>query len=219
MAHRRFGAFYARSFERRPWLTLAVANASLGALSDVLAQTFERFSPSRPQSTLDTLKDKVEGREAHTQRASQGWDVARTSRFFAFGAFMAPLLAEWNRFIEYRFPLKPAGAAAAVGKVSLRALGKRVAVDQILFAPFGLAMFVGSMGLMEGRHSYEALSEKFSDVYVAALVANWKLWPLVQTINFRFMPLRYRVPFTGAVGIGWQVFLSVLNSAKGNTAK
>jgi hypothetical protein len=87
---------------------------------------------------------------------------------------MAPLLAEWNKFIEYRFPLRTvgattsagAGAAAggsavstgaqaaakgsmaagvaagaaggaaksmsSVGKVSLVALGKRVAFDQIL---------------------------------------------------------------------------------------
>lgn len=165
MAHRRFGAFYARSFERRPWLTLAVANASLGALSDILAQGFERVSSKRPQpaaelSTLDSLKEKaqrVESKAEDTVRASVGkqaagkisidghgvagantvvvqtWDVARTARFFAFGTLMAPLLAEWNKFIEFRFPLKSAGAAASnVGKVSLKALGKRVAVDQIL---------------------------------------------------------------------------------------
>lgn len=34
-------------------------------------------------------------------------------------------------------------------------------------APFGLAMFVGSMGLMEGRLSYDALSDKFSQVSLA----------------------------------------------------
>ena len=56
-------------------------------------------------------------------------------------------------------------------------------------------------------------------MFIPALVANWKLWPAVQTINFRFMPLRYRVPFTGAVGIAWQVFLSILNSAKQDESK
>jgi protein Mpv17 len=54
-------------------------------------------------------------------------------------------------------------------------------------------------------------------MFIPALLANWKVWPAVQTINFRFMPLRYRVPFTGAVGIAWQVFLSILNSAKKET--
>jgi protein Mpv17 len=106
-------------------------------------------------------------------------------------------------------------------------------------APFGLACFVGAMGFMEGR-SVEGVQSKFKEVglyslspnadsplahlstlqmYIPAIVANWKLWPLVQTVNFRYMPLRYRVPFTGAVGIAWQVFLSILNSTKQVTEK
>jgi protein Mpv17 len=101
-------------------------------------------------------------------------------------------------------------------------------------APFGLACFVGAMGFMEGR-TVEGVQTKFKEVslsphirvmktlissppdsqmYIPAILANWQLWPLVQTINFRYMPLRYRVPFTGAVGIAWQVFLSILNSTK-----
>jgi hypothetical protein len=55
-------------------------------------------------------------------------------------------------------------------------------------------------------------------MFIPALIANWKVWPAVQTINFRYMPLRYRVPFTGAVGIAWQVFLSILNAAKKDTS-
>lgn len=66
---------------------------------------------------------------------------------------------------------------------------------------------------MEGR-SLEGVSQKFDEMYLSALMANWQVWPLVQTINFRFMPLRYRVPFTGAIGIAWQVFLSILNASR-----
>ena len=75
-------------------------------------------------------------------------------------------------------------------------------------APFGLAMFVGSMGLMEGRSTGE-IKQKYSDVslphverdlqlvltaynqvFVPAILANWQVWPLVQAVNFRFMPLK-----------------------------
>lgn len=66
---------------------------------------------------------------------------------------------------------------------------------------------------MEGR-SVEGVGQKFDEMYMSALLANWQVWPLVQTINFRFMPLRYRVPFTGAIGIAWQVFLSILNASR-----
>ncbi len=73
-------------------------------------------------------------------------------------------------------------------------------------------MFTGAMGLMEGR-GIEGTKQKFKDVssrhgqqsafhlgadspnlaeqmYWPALLANWQVWPLVQAINFRFMPLR-----------------------------
>ena len=59
------------------------------------------------------------------------WDVARSGRFLAFGVGMAPLLAEWNQFIETRFPLR-----TQLGRVNLAALGRRVAVDQIALCVF-----------------------------------------------------------------------------------
>jgi protein Mpv17 len=41
---------------------------------------------------------------------------------------------------------------------------------------------------------------------------NYTVWPLVQYINFRFLPLKYRVPFVSAVGVLWVAYLSLLNS-------
>ncbi|KAK0533296.1 hypothetical protein OC834_002284 [Tilletia horrida] len=257
---RGFAAFYARSFERHPYLTLAAANGVLGVIADTLAQGFERFNADKTAASSSAV-------------SSQGWDFARSARFLTFGVGMAPLLAEWNHFIEHRFPLRPASsspssaasantvgarsadaarafakvtgssaaadmlankakvagervAASSVGskiassasKVSLLALGKRVAIDQGLFAPFGLFMFVLSMGVMEGR-SFSGIQDKFSEMYFPALLANWQLWPAVQLINFRFVPLRYRVPFTSSVGILWTLYLSLLNTSKANSAR
>lgn len=129
-AYQRFGAFYARSFAQRPWATLAVANGTLGVVADSLAQTLEKAEADPRNPNQDTPT-----KETATQQ--QGWDWQRSGRFLAFGIGMAPILAEWNKFIEYRFPLRPAGtaassAAANAGRVSLLALGKRVAFDQIL---------------------------------------------------------------------------------------
>lgn len=141
MAFRSFGAFYSRSFEKRPYLTLAVANGFLGVVADSLAQSFEKYNKSNTTSRLEDVSRKVESgvesvaqslhisnsNAAQVKEKEVDWDFARSSRFLAFGVGMAPLLCEWNKFIEYRFPLRN---AAQVGKVSLVALGKRVAVDQ-----------------------------------------------------------------------------------------
>ena len=162
--YQRFGAFYARSFNNHPWITLAVANSGLGVLSDSLAQNFERYDAKRKAggNTDNGRLLETDSKDTHLLRQSEpssssSWDFARSSRFFIFGVTMAPVLAEWNRFIEYRFPLRTAATATAssavastgaqvaakggmaaagstaanLGKVSLLALGKRVAFDQI----------------------------------------------------------------------------------------
>ncbi|WFD34736.1 hypothetical protein MCUN1_001580 [Malassezia cuniculi] len=185
-----FANAYRRAFESHPWATLAATNGTMSVIADGLAQAFEY------RKNVHSGADAV-------------WDAARSGRFLVFGVGMAPLLAEWNQFIETRFPLR-----TQLGRVSLGALARRVAVDQIAFAPFGLALFVGSMGLMEGHRSVESLGQKFHDVYVPALLANWQVWPLIQLVNFRYMPLRLRVPFTSTCGIFWTLYLSLLNEYK-----
>jgi len=80
-------------------------------------------------------------------------------------------------------------------------------------APTGLAMFLASMGLMEGRDA-EHIHRKFKDLYGQAIIANWQVWPLAQLVNFRFMPLAYRVPFQSTCGVFWTLYLSLLNSAE-----
>ncbi|KAG8943064.1 hypothetical protein FRC03_002681, partial [Tulasnella sp. 419] len=120
-----------------------------------------------------------------------------------------PVIGKWNHFLEVKFPLRSLGN---LGKVSFPSLAKRVTVDQLVMAPAGLTFFIGGMGAMEGKNRHE-ISKKYKDMYVPVLLANYKLWPAIQLINFRFMPLAYRVPFTSTCGIFWTVYLSLVNSS------
>ncbi|CCF52613.1 hypothetical protein NDA11_003653 [Ustilago hordei] len=215
-----FSSFYTRNFDRRPWMTLAVTNGIFGVLADGAAQSLERISEaqSRQQAAefSESASDKITATVSQITEQSS-WDWSRSGRFLAFNVGMAPLLAEWNKFLEFRFPLRSpataaAGAAGTLGKVSLRALGSRVAMDQLLLAPFGLAVFTGSMGYME-RGSVDGVKAKFRELYIPALLANWQLWPLVQLVNFRYLPLKYRVPFVSTVGIFWTIGLSLLSQS------
>ncbi|THV05978.1 hypothetical protein K435DRAFT_744166 [Dendrothele bispora CBS 962.96] len=180
---------YQHSFQARPNTTLAVTGGSLNALGDVVAQTYQITS----------------GHKEHESRPQ--FDVARTLRFFVYGFAISPFLGRWNAFLERRFPLR----SISNGKVSAKALTKRVACDQLIMAPTGLALFLGSMGVLENRSPQE-IREKFSDLYKPALITNWQVWPLAQLINFRFMPLPYRVPFQSTCGVFWTLYLSIMNS-------
>lgn len=42
-------------------------------------------------------------------------------------------------------------------------------------------------------------------------MANWKLWPAVQFINFYLIPLNYQLLFLNVIAIGWTAFLSNAN--------
>jgi hypothetical protein len=58
-----------------------------------------------------------------------------------------------------------------------------------------------------------AVARKFQDVYVPALKANFMVWPAVQLLNFRVVPLQFQIPFVSTVGIAWTAYLSMTNSA------
>ncbi|KAI0936070.1 hypothetical protein AcV5_004304 [Taiwanofungus camphoratus] len=110
---------YQQSFETHPYGTLAVTNGAFNALGDIVAQITEKAIGSRssPDSRFR-------------------YDIPRTLRFFAFGAGMGPLIGRWNFFLERNFPLRLQGGNS--GAVSLLALSKRVAADQLIMAPIGV---------------------------------------------------------------------------------
>jgi len=193
-----FARIYQRSFESHPHYTLAITSGTLNALGDVVAHSVQLLT--NPQET---------------EYNQFTYDSARTIRFFIFGVGMGPLVGRWNTFLERRFPLKVARPSRPAGgsRVSIASLTKRVSSDQLLMAPIGLAIFLTSMGVMEGRDT-QHIRGKFKDIYGQAIIANWQVWPLAQLINFRFMPLAYRVPFQSTCGVFWTLYLSLLNSVE-----
>lgn len=44
--------------------------------------------------------------------------------------------------------------------------------------------------------------------YADTLVANWKLWVPAMFVNFKFVPTKYQVLYSNAVGFFWNIFLS-----------
>jgi protein Mpv17 len=91
----------------------------------------------------------------------------------------------------------------------------RVLADQIIFASTNLAFFLSSMAYLEGS----SVSEKLSSTYVEALKKNWMVWPAVQAVNFTVVPLQHRVLVVNVVSLGWNCYLSYVNSRGGKDPK
>lgn len=45
------------------------------------------------------------------------------------------------------------------------------------------------------------------------MMQHWKLWPIVHSFNFYFIPLHHRVLVQNTVLVGWSGYLSHLNHA------
>lgn len=64
------------------------------------------------------------------------------------------------------------------------------------------------MAIMEGTSP----KEKLDKTYWNALTSNWMVWPFVQAVNFKVVPLHHRVLFVNVISLGWNCYLSALNS-------
>lgn len=84
---------------------------------------------------------------------------------------------------------------------------KMVITDQLVMAPLSLVYFICFMGFTEGK-TWEFIYARLHRLFLKLLLANWQVWPIIQLINFKFMPLRLRVPFSALCGIVWTIFLS-----------
>ncbi|KAK4229712.1 hypothetical protein QBC38DRAFT_83939 [Podospora fimiseda] len=134
-------------------------------------------------------------------------DYLRTGRMALYGgAVFGPCASTWFGLLSKHvvFP-----------KSQTKTILARVAVDQGLFAPVFIGVFLSSMAVLEGGSPKEKLKES----YVDALSANYMVWPWVQMVNFRFVPLQHRLVFVNVVSIGWNSYLSWLNSKSGEGGK
>ncbi|AEO66268.1 uncharacterized protein THITE_2114244 [Thermothielavioides terrestris NRRL 8126] len=215
----RFNAY----FDERPLLTTMVTNSILGGVADTVAQTItairQRALRKHPNGKLDPREDALaieiheldrknpfSNRELipESKALPPPFDFERLTRFMAYGFCMAPIQFRWFKFLERSFPItKSAALLPAI---------KRVAFDQLIFAPFGVACFFTAMTIAEGG-GRRAVYHKLRDMYVPTLKANYVLWPAVQIVNFRLMPVQFQLPFVSTVGIAWTAYLSLTNAA------
>lgn len=143
-------------------------------------------------------------------------DFGRTSRMLLYGggtpspprsahsqltrpAVFGPAATLWFGFLQRRVVIP--------GRPNLEIVAK-VLADQCVFASTNLALFLSSMAYMEGADPAERLATS----YLPGLAKNWMVWPPVQLVNFKFVPLEMRVLVVNVVALGWNCYLSWLNS-------
>ncbi|KAL1491115.1 hypothetical protein ABEB36_011759 [Hypothenemus hampei] len=128
----------------------------------------------------------------------KNYQLKRTVKFTLLGTcFVGPTLSLWYRLLARTFGTE----------ISTSTTLKKVACDQLIFAPSFLALFVTNLNLLNGRN-FEDIKKDLNTNYVDLLIANWKLWPAVQLVNFYVVPLNYQVLLVQGVAVVWNTYLS-----------
>lgn len=139
--------------------------------------------------------------QAVDQRGLQKHDFGRTGRMALYGgAVFGPVATKWFGILQRHVVLNSTASTTLA----------RVAADQVVFAPVQLTCFLTSMAIMEGSDPVQ----KWRKAFVPSYKANMMVWPFVQAANFAFVPLELRVLVVNVVSLGWNCFLSLLNSGE-----
>jgi protein Mpv17 len=117
-------------------------------------------------------------------------DLSRTGRMVFYGGCMfGPAAVKWFGFLQKKIVIP--------GKPNLQIVA-RVLTDQTVFASTNLFCFLSTMALLEGTDP----RKKLESTYFNALSKNWMVWPVVQMVNFKFVPLPHQVLFVNFVSLG-----------------
>ncbi|PVV00259.1 hypothetical protein BB560_005366 [Smittium megazygosporum] len=212
--------FWKKSAASRPYLTILLTEIVLSSSGDLIAQTLEINNvfgtPKHQNPSTETSPP------AHTE-----YDFNRTLRFAFCASLLSPLGVRWHRFLDSRFPFtlnlktvhsaSPPNLSSKVSILLQRAsawspVAKRLFCDQLLFEPILYLSLFSGLGLLEGLNRFE-IKDKLTNVAFPAYVTGLALYPFVQAVNFSFVPLIYRVPFSSSFDIFWDSYLSFSNSA------
>jgi len=171
---------YLEQLDKNPLVTKSLTAAFTSVISDVLTQ----YLTGTPLSTLN-------------------YTSIRNQLLIGL-IFRGPVVHYWFIVLEEIFARLGYGSKKASNSMPV-VLGK-VALDQLTFSPVFNLLYFYLIGLMEGR-SLQYIHDKISREFVMVMMMNYKVWPLVNVLNFKYVPPQLRVLFGNIVGIFWTAYV------------
>ncbi|KAJ0807677.1 hypothetical protein HanOQP8_Chr00c008g0684831 [Helianthus annuus] len=182
--------WYKHCLAAHPLKTQVLSSGIIWGLGDLAAQAVTRVT-----ATKKNYEDECDLRI--------NWRRVVTTSIFGM-AFVGPIGHFWyeglDRFLIFRLQYPPK---------SMRFVATKVALDEIIFGPMDLLVFFTYMGFALGK-SVTQVKEELKRDFLPALIVESGTWPIVQVINFRFVPVRYQLLYVNLFCFLDSCFLSWL---------
>lgn len=190
--------WYQKCLELHPVKTQVVSSGLIWGFGDIAAQTITHHSTLRKHRSHQQLSSYDEDKALKIN-----WRRVATTSLFGFG-FVGPVGHFWyeglDRFMRLKLQYQPK---------SLRFVATKVAVDGLLFGPLDLLVFFTYMGFSTGK-SVNQVKEDVKRDFLPALILEGGIWPIVQVVNFRYVPVRYQLLYVNFFCLLDSSFLSWL---------
>jgi hypothetical protein len=137
--------------------------------------------------------------------AAVGFDWHRSIALSSFAAIIGgPTGHFWHRFLEKRI-----GHRNPKGN---RAVFTKLALDQAVMCPAINVVFLSWVHFLMHGGIVGTLLPFIGGSLPALLVANWKVWPIANTIAFRYIPQDLRIIYQNVLGVAMGTYVSLLTS-------
>ena len=123
-------------------------------------------------------------------------DARRMLRMGVMGIIVGPIQRTWFLTLERFIP--------PTSKIQIV---KKLIVDQTIYGPFIIFFFYSLSGILAGKELRE-VKLLLQERYIKTMLTAYKIWPLVQAVNFSVVPLQHRANFVQLVSLCWNMYLS-----------
>ncbi|GLT25425.1 hypothetical protein SLA2020_005540 [Shorea laevis] len=186
----RLWRWYQNCLAIHPVKTQVISSGLIWGFGDFAAQTVTHFTAKRNRQFQE-----------NDEKLKINWKRVATTSLFGFG-FVGPVGHFWyeglDRYIRLRLFLQPN---------TYRFVAAKVAIDGFIFGPLDLLVFFSYMGFSTGK-SMTQIKEDVQRDFIPAFLLEGGIWPIVQVVNFRFIPVRYQLLYVNFFCLLDSCFLS-----------
>ena len=141
------------------------------------------------------------GRDLASMQAPAIIDPKRLAIFGVYGlAITGPMFHWWYAFLD-----KTVRGWNLTGNTNLAA---KILLDRLCMTPPFLLITLVYLNYFQS-FNVSQVSKTVKNIYAGALYLNWRVWTVAQAVNFKYVPLEYRVLFGNMVALWWNIVLSL----------